>query len=144
MKKFITHVGMDTDSRGFDIAIAEGFGSDNSEVRCWGRIPATLAAVDKLIKQLRRQGYRELRFVYEAGPCGFGLYRQPPSSSFQVARRRKGLTALTCGPLVTRSRRGKSRRGARLRYRTRAEVPRGAAGRGRCPRAKTDSSAQRR
>jgi transposase len=75
MKKFITHVGMDTDSRGFDIAIAEGFGSDNSEVRCWGRIPATLAAVDKLIKQLRRQGYRELRFVYEAGPCGFGLYR---------------------------------------------------------------------
>ena len=44
MKKFITHIGMDTDSRGFDIAIAEGFGSDNSEVRCSGRIPATLAA----------------------------------------------------------------------------------------------------
>ena len=39
MKKFITHVGMDTDSRGFDIAIAEGFGSNNSEVRSWGRIP---------------------------------------------------------------------------------------------------------
>jgi transposase len=75
MKKFITHVGMDTDSRGFDIALAEGFGSDNSEVRSWGRIPATLAAVDKLIKQLRRQGHRQLRFVYEAGPCGFGLYR---------------------------------------------------------------------
>ncbi|MGH9872578.1 MAG: IS110 family transposase, partial [Pyrinomonadaceae bacterium] len=75
MKKFITHVGMDTDSRGFDIAIAEGFGSDNHEVRGLGRIPATLAAVDKLIKQLRKQGYQELRFVYEAGPCGFGLYR---------------------------------------------------------------------
>ena len=75
MKKFITPVGMDTDSRGFDIAMAEGFGSDNSEVRSWGRIPATLEAVDKLIKQLRRQGQRQLRFVYEAGPCGFGLYR---------------------------------------------------------------------
>ena len=56
MKKFITHIGMDTDSRGFDIAIAEGFGSNNSEVRSWGRIPATLAAVDKLIKQLRKPG----------------------------------------------------------------------------------------
>lgn len=75
MKKFITHVGMDTDSHGFDIAIAEGFGSENPEVRWWGRIPATLAAVDKLIKQLRKQGYQELRIVYEAGPCGFGLYR---------------------------------------------------------------------
>lgn len=75
MKKFITHIGMDTDSRGFDIAIAEGFGSDNSEVRSWGRIPATLAGVDKLIKQLRKQGHNYLRFVYEAGPCGYGLYR---------------------------------------------------------------------
>ncbi len=75
MKKFITHVGMDTDSRGFDIAIAEGFGSNNSEVRSWGRIPATLEAVDKLIKQLRKQGHTQLRFVYEAGPCGYGIYR---------------------------------------------------------------------
>ena len=75
MKKFITHVGMDTDSRGFDIAIAEGFGSDNSEVRSLGRIPATMDAVDKLIKQLRKRGHTQLRFVYEAGPCGFGLYR---------------------------------------------------------------------
>ncbi len=75
MKKFITHIGMDTDSRGFDIAIAEGFGSNNNEVRSWGRMPATLEAVDKLIKQLRKQGHTQLRFVYEAGPCGYGLYR---------------------------------------------------------------------
>jgi transposase len=75
MREFITHVGMDTDSRGFDIAIAEGFGSDNNEVRSLGRIPATMDAVDKLIKKLRKQGYTQLRFVYEAGPCGFGIYR---------------------------------------------------------------------
>jgi transposase len=75
MKKFITHIGMDTDSRGFDIAIAEGFGSNNNEVRSWGRMPATLEAMDKLIKQLRKQGHTQLRFVYEAGPCGYGLYR---------------------------------------------------------------------
>jgi transposase len=75
MKKFITHIGMDTDSQGFDIAIAEGFGSNNHEVRSWGRIAATLTALDKLIKQLRKQGHQELRFVYEAGPCGYGIYR---------------------------------------------------------------------
>jgi len=75
MKEFITHVGIDTDSRGFDIALAEGFGSENKEVRSWGRIAATMEAVDKLIKKLRKMGHRRLRFVYEAGPCGYGLYR---------------------------------------------------------------------
>lgn len=75
MREFITHVGMDTDSRGFDIAIAEGYGSENSEVRSLGRIPATMDAVDKLIKKLRRQGHTRLRLVYEAGPCGYGIYR---------------------------------------------------------------------
>jgi transposase len=75
MREFITHIGMDTDSRGFDIAIAEGFGSENNEVRSWGRIPATMEAVDKLRKKLRKNGHTKLRFVYEAGPCGYGLYR---------------------------------------------------------------------
>ena len=75
MKKFITYVGMDTDSRGFDVAIAEGAGSDNKEVRSWGRIPATMEALDKLTKKLWTKGHTQLRFVYEAGPCGYGIYR---------------------------------------------------------------------
>lgn len=90
MKKFITHVGMDTDSRGFDIAIAEGYGSRSSEVRSWGRIPATLGAVDKLIKQLRKQGHNQLRFVYEAGPCGYGVYRH--------LQGREGITCAVVAP----------------------------------------------
>lgn len=75
MKDFITHVGLDTDSHGIDVAIAEGFGSENWEVRSWGRIAADLEAIDKLIKQLKRKGYRRLRFSYEAGPTGYGIYR---------------------------------------------------------------------
>lgn len=75
MKDFITHVGMDTDSHGFDIAIAEGFGSSNTELRSWGRIPADLDSLDKLIKQLTKKGYSHLRFVYEAGPSGYTIYR---------------------------------------------------------------------
>ncbi len=90
MKKFITHVGMDTDSRGFDIAIAEGFGSGNTEVRSWGRIAATLEALDKLIKQLRAKGHTRLRFVYEAGPCGYVIYRH--------LKGREGIECLVVAP----------------------------------------------
>jgi transposase len=76
MRDFITHVGMDTDKKGYDIAIAEGFGSDNQEVRSWGRIPATPDSLKKLVRQLRAKGHTRLRFSYEAGPCGYSLYRQ--------------------------------------------------------------------
>lgn len=85
MKKFITHIGMDTDSRGFDIAIAEGFGSDNREVRSWGRIGADMDSLDKLIKKLRRQGHTQLRFVYEAGPSGYGIYRHLQGKGIECA-----------------------------------------------------------
>ncbi len=38
----------------------------------YGIIGGTLDAVDKLVKKLAPPGV-ELRFVYEAGPCGFVL-----------------------------------------------------------------------
>ena len=39
-----------------------------------GKIGGTLEALDKLIKKLARPEL-ELRFVYEAGPCGYVIYR---------------------------------------------------------------------
>ena len=40
-----------------------------------GDIPSTPEAVRKLVGRLD-DGKMDLRFCYEAGPCGYGLYRQ--------------------------------------------------------------------
>jgi transposase len=43
-------------------------------VRHYGVIPGDLEAVAKVLRALRAPN-RRLRFVYEAGPCGFGIHR---------------------------------------------------------------------
>jgi hypothetical protein len=58
--------------KGIVVAVAEG--GLRSEVREYGRIANTPAALDRLIRKLGRQGVR-LRFCYEAGPCGYGIQR---------------------------------------------------------------------
>lgn len=55
------------------IAIAEG-GRDG-EVRYFGEIEATTAAVERFVRKLEKKHPR-LHFSYEAGPTGYGLYRQ--------------------------------------------------------------------
>jgi transposase len=67
------YVGLDTDSKHIDVGLAEPL--PQGEVRYWGRIANEPLSVDRLIKRLRRDG-RELIVCYEAGPCGYGLYRQ--------------------------------------------------------------------
>ena len=75
MNDTIMHIGMDVDKDHISIAIAEG-GRD-SEVLDFGRINSDLGSIDKLIRKLQsRQGKGKiLRFVYEAGPCGYTIYR---------------------------------------------------------------------
>jgi transposase len=68
----ITFVGLDVHKATIAVCLAEA-GRD-SEVRFVGAIPNEPAALDKLAARLSRGG-RTLRFVYEAGPCGYGVYR---------------------------------------------------------------------
>jgi transposase len=43
----------------------------------WGEIANRPKAVAKLVDRLNREfGAEVLLFCYEAGPCGYGLYRQ--------------------------------------------------------------------
>ena len=50
------------------VAVAEG--DARGEVREYGCIANTPAALDRLVRKLGQDGAR-LRFRYEAGPCGY-------------------------------------------------------------------------
>jgi transposase len=69
--KSAIHVGMDVHKDSIDITLAE---EGAGEVRRFGRIGGDLAALGKAVRKLESGG-RPLRFVYEAGPCGYGIYR---------------------------------------------------------------------
>jgi len=68
-RKFI---GLDVHSKSISVAIADD--GRKGEVRHYGTIENTFEAIDKVIKSITSTG-AELKFIYEAGPCGFALYR---------------------------------------------------------------------
>ncbi|HSZ92904.1 MAG TPA: IS110 family transposase [Acetobacteraceae bacterium] len=69
----IGYVALDTSKLRNAVAIAVD-GRDG-EVRYLGEIDNTPAAISRLVRKLARQ-YTKVTFCYEAGPTGYGLYRQ--------------------------------------------------------------------
>jgi transposase len=66
-------VGFDTSKLRNAIAIADGI--RGGEIRFLGEIENSAGATAKLVRKLAAK-YRRLTFCYEAGPTGYGLYRQ--------------------------------------------------------------------
>ena len=66
-------VGIDTAKTRHAVAVAEA-GRDG-EVRYLGEIDSAPAAVERMIKKLGSR-YEKVHVCYEAGPTGYGLYRQ--------------------------------------------------------------------
>lgn len=72
MKEFSKYVGLDVHKDTIAVAVADAGGG---EVRFVGEIAHTPEAITKLLRQLKK-GAGRISWCYEAGPCGYGLYRQ--------------------------------------------------------------------
>ena len=83
VRKTITHVGLDVHKDTIVLSLADaGLRGNLGEVREFGKIANTPAALEKLARKLAVKG-SELRFCYEAGPCGYGIQRQLSGMGYQ-------------------------------------------------------------
>jgi transposase len=70
MRKGTTYVGLDVHKETIAVAVAEGEGG---EVRSLGLIPNRPEALRRLVGRLGPA--KDLVCAYEAGPCGYTVYR---------------------------------------------------------------------
>ncbi len=82
MKEHTTFVGLDVHKDSINVATAEA--GREGEVRHFGSVGGDLASLDKAIRRLR-SSKTTLRVVYEAGPCGYEIYRHLTAQGIECA-----------------------------------------------------------
>jgi transposase len=95
-------VGLDVHKATVAVAVAEEL--RGAEIRQLGTFPNRADQIAKLAERLAREG-RRLSFCYEAGPCGYGLYRQLTSLGHDCIVVAPSLIPLKAGDRVKTDRR---------------------------------------
>ena len=67
------YIGLDTDKNWIDISVAEA--QLGGEVRYFGKVANQAGSLARAVTRLGKEA-RELVVCYEAGPCGYGIYRR--------------------------------------------------------------------
>ena len=101
MNQYSKYAGLDTHKERIAVAVADGAGGTP---RFYGEIANTPDAVSKLLARLSPQG-EVVSYCYEAGPCGYGLYRQITAAGHPCAVVAPSLVPTRAGDRVKTDRR---------------------------------------
>jgi transposase len=82
MKKSIMFVGLDVHKNSINVAIANA--GRNAEIRHYGTIGGNVEDLLRTVKKIDSPSV-DLHFVYEAGPCGYDIYRSLTEKGFDCA-----------------------------------------------------------
>ena len=82
MKDVSIFVGLDVHKDSIDIALVEE--DRNATVRFYGTIGGDLTDLEKAVRKIKKaHPSATLHFVYEAGPCGYGIYRYLTKAGYE-------------------------------------------------------------
>lgn len=102
MNEHIIFVGLDVHKDSIDVAIAEA--GREGDVRLYGTVGGDLGSLDKVMRRLRSRG-ATLQVVYEAGPCGYEIYRHLSSQGVECVVVAPSLVPKRSGDRVKTNRR---------------------------------------
>lgn len=102
MEKTIKYIGLDVHKDTIQVAIAEE--GRKSPAMSYGNIHNTPLHIDKVIRNLKSDG-TQLSVVYEAGPTGYGIYRQLKAQNIECAVAAPSLIPIKSGDRVKTDRR---------------------------------------
>ena len=111
------HVGLDVKQESIVAADSIGLG----EVQSLGNIGVLQRDIDRLCTRMQSKG-SHMSFVYEAGPCGYGLYRYLTKKGFACRVCAPSLIACKSGDRVKTDRRDAIKRVKALRMDALARV----------------------